>query len=62
MRDDLLLREMQALREQVTQLQEEVRELRQLPAPGQLEPNLDQPENRQIKGFDDILQRFEKRH
>lgn len=62
MRDDLLLREIQALREQVTQLQEEVRELRQLPAPRQLEPDLEQPENRQIKGFDDILQRFEKRH
>lgn len=62
MRDDHLLREIQALREQVTQLQEEVRELRQLPAPSQLEPDLEQPENRQIKGFNDILQRFEKRH
>ena len=62
MRDDLLLREIQALREQVTQLQDEVRELRQLPSPRQLEPDLEPAENRQIKGFDDILRRFEKRH
>ncbi|MDZ7786004.1 MAG: hypothetical protein U5L95_02675 [Candidatus Saccharibacteria bacterium] len=62
MRDDLLLREIQALREQVTQLQDEVRELRQLPSPRQLEPDLEPSENRQIKGFDDILRRFEKRH
>ncbi|MDR5900383.1 hypothetical protein QC823_15565 [Halomonas vilamensis] len=62
MRNDLLLREIQALREQVTQLQDEVRELRQLPSPRQLEPDLEPAENRQIKGFDDILRRFEKRH
>lgn len=62
MRDDLLLREIQALREQVSQLQGEVRELRQLPAPEQLEPDLEQLENHQIKGFDDILRRFEERH
>lgn len=62
MRDDLLLREIQALREQVTQLQEEVRELRHLPAPGKLESDLEQAEKRQIKGFGDILRRFEERH
>lgn len=39
MRNDLLLREIQALREQVTQLQDEVRELRQLPSPRKLEPD-----------------------
>lgn len=61
-RDNLLLREIQALREQVAQLQEEVRELRHLPAPGQLESDLEQVEKPQIKGFDDILRRFEERH
>ena len=70
-RDDLLLRELQALREQVTQLQEEVRELRRLPAPGQLqgeresatsaEPEPQQP-SEQITGFGDLLRRFEARH
>lgn len=62
MHDDLLLREIQALREQVTQLQEEVRELRHLPAPGKLESDLEQAEKRQIEGFGDILKRFEERH
>lgn len=62
MRDDLLLREIQALREQVTHLQEEVRELRNLPAPGQLASELGQVEKPQIKGFGDILRRFEERH
>lgn len=71
-RDDLLLRELQALREQVTQLQEEVRELRRLPAPGQLHADLEETraaeytEHRspggQITGFGDLLQRFEAKH
>lgn len=70
-RDDLLLRELQALREQVAQLQEEVRELRRLPAPGQLqgeqentpsaEPDPQRPSS-QITGFGDLLRRFEAKH
>lgn len=70
-RDDLLLRELQELREQVTQLQEEVRELRRLPAPGQLQEDLVQaptvdtdprPQGEPIKGFGDLLKRFEAKH
>jgi len=70
-RDDLLLRELQALREQVTQLQEEVRELRRLPAPGQLQEDLEraspaeaepQRPSGQITGFGDLLKRFEAKH
>ncbi len=70
-RDDLLLRELQALREQVTQLQEEVRELRRLPAPGQLQEDLERASpaeaephrpSGQITGFGDLLQRFEAKH
>lgn len=70
-RDDLLLRELQSLREQVTQLQEEVRELRRLPAPGQLQEDLvqaptgDTTPRRQgepIRGFGDLLKRFEAKH
>lgn len=67
-RDNLLLRELQALREQVTQLQEEVRELRRLPAPGQLQGDLDsassapQQTSEQITGFGDLLRRFEAKH
>lgn len=70
-RDDLLLRELQALREQVTQLQEEVRELRRLPAPGQLQEDLEKapqaytptrPPGEPISGFGDLLRRFEAKH
>lgn len=70
-RDELLLRELQALREQVTQLQEEVRELRRLPAPGQLQeertgiPSAEPEPHRssgQITGFEDLLRRFEAKH
>jgi|SRR5690554_3458390 len=70
-RDDLLLRELQALREQVSQLQEEVRELRRLPAPGQLQEDLEKapsadpaprPQGTQITGFGDLLRRFEAKH
>ena len=72
-RDDLLLRELQALREQVTQLQEEVRELRRLPAPEQLQgahkkasqddsDSLHRPTGGAIKGFEDLLKRFEAKH
>lgn len=70
-RDDLLLRELQALREQVTQLQKEVRELRRLPAPGQLQEDLEKapsaapaprPQGTQITGFGDLLRRFEAKH
>lgn len=70
-RDDLLLREIQALREQVTQLQEEVRELRRLPAPGQPQEDLvkapqgDTPPRQPgepIRGFGDLLKRFEAKH
>lgn len=70
-RDDLLLRELQALREQVAQIQEEVRDLRRLPV---LEPLPEARENappaapksqqpsEQITGFDDLLRRFEAKH
>lgn len=70
-RDDLLLRELQALRQQVTQLQEEVRELRRLPAPGQLQeereraPQTDDvlhTPGEPIRGFGDLLKRFEAKH
>ncbi len=73
-RDDLLLREIQALREQVNRLQEEVRELRRLPAPGQLPEELEraspaepaetgpQRAGGQITGFGDLLRRFEAKH
>ena len=70
-RDDLLLRELQALREQVTQLQEEVRELRRLPAPEQLQGALKKasqadaparPPEKPIIGFGDLLKRFEAKH
>ncbi|MCH4565558.1 hypothetical protein MKP05_20885 [Halomonas sp. EGI 63088] len=70
-RDDLLLRELRALREQVVQLQEEVRELRRLPAPGQLQEDLEralpaetgpQRAGGQITGFGDLLRRFEAKH
>lgn len=69
-RDDRLLRELQALREQVAELQHEVRELRRLPAPGQLQEDLDgSPQEAQeaartdspITGFGDLLKRFEER-
>lgn len=70
-RDALLLRELQALREQVAQLQEEVRELRRLPV---LEPHQEardnappaapepQPPGEPITGFEDLLRRFEAKH
>lgn len=70
-RDALLLRELQALREQVAQLQEEVRELRRLPV---LEPRQEardnvppaapepQPLGEPITGFGDLLRRFEAKH
>lgn len=70
-RDDLLLRELKALREQVSQLQEEVRELRRLPAPGQLQEDLERapeadaaprPTGEPIRGFGDLLKRFEAKH
>ena len=70
-RDDLLLRELQTLREQVTQLQEEVRKLQRLPAPGQLQENQEgtpqtnaslYPPGEPIKGFGDLLKRFEAKH
>jgi len=67
-RDDLLLRELQALREQVTQLQEEVRELRRLPAPGKLQEKREQtssdtsPPGEPVRGFGDLLRRFEAKH
>jgi len=70
-RDDLLLRELQALREQVTQLQKEVRELRRLPAPGKLQEELEKapqddslprPPGEPIRGFGDLLKRFEAKH
>lgn len=70
-RDDLLLRELQALREQVTALQEEVREMRRLPAPGQLQSDFENtPTPRAeshrtsgpITGFGDLLKRFEEKH
>ena len=65
-RDDLLLRE------QVTQLQEAVRELQHLPAPGQLLEDLERapqttdashcPSGEPIRGFGDLLKRFEAKH
>lgn len=70
-RDDLLLRELQALREQVAQLQEEVREMRCLPAPGQLQEDREnappadtapRPQGEPIRGFGDLLKRFEAKH
>lgn len=70
-RDDLLLRELQALREQVAQLQEEVLELRRLPAPGQLQSDLENTptlsaESHRTSGpiteFGDLLKRFEEKH
>ncbi len=63
-RDTLLLNELQALRDQVTALQQEVSELRRLPAP-ELPPSepqsTPQDASTPIKGFDDLLQRFESR-
>lgn len=66
-RDGLLLREIQALREQVTQLQEEVHELRRLPAPGQRQEDPERaprtrPPEEPIRGFGDLIKRFEARH
>ena len=70
-RDDLLLRELQALREQVTQLQEEVRALQRLPAPRQLSEERDnappadmasRPPGEPIREFGDLLKRFEAKH
>lgn len=68
-RDDLLLRELKALREQVTALQEEVRELRLLPAPGKLQEDLERRaspdttprKSAAITSFGDLLNRFEER-
>lgn len=62
-RDTLLLNELQALREQVTALQQEVSELRRLPAPeSPSEPSSNsQDTNTSIAGFDDLLKRFENR-
>jgi hypothetical protein len=62
-RDTLLLNELQALREQVTALQQEVSELRRLPAPehpSEPSPN-PQEANTPLTGFDDLLKRFESR-
>ncbi|WP_299316519.1 hypothetical protein [uncultured Halomonas sp.] len=70
-RDDLLLRELQALREQVAQLQEEVRALQRLPAPRQLSEERDtpppadmasRPPGEPIREFGDLLKRFEAKH
>lgn len=71
-RDDLLLRELQALRKQVTQLQEEVSQLRRLPAPGHLqsdhaedspaEVETTEPTAKQVTGFGDLLKRFQDRN
>ena len=67
-RDDLLLRELQALREQVHQLHEEVRDLRRLPAPEQFQEALEKTSQDHslarspggpIRDFADILRRFE---
>lgn len=70
-RDDLLLRELQDLREQVTQLREEVRELRRLPASKQPQedhagmPSAETEPPRtgsRVDGFGDLLRRFEAKH
>jgi len=63
-RDTLLFNELQALREQVTALQQEVSELRRLPAPEHpREPSpKSQDANTPLTGFDDLLKRFESRH
>ena len=63
-RDTLLLNELQALREQVAALQQEVSELRRLPAPEEPPNNAPLPQDtkRSITGFDDLLKRFENRH
>lgn len=62
-RDTLLLNELQALRDQVAALQQEVSELRRLPAPehpSEPSPN-PQEANTPLTGFDDLLKRFESR-
>lgn len=71
-RDDLLLRELRVLREQVAQLQEEVRKLQRLPPPRQrLQEDLErtsptatgpQRAGGQVDGFGDLLRRFEAKH
>lgn len=63
-RDTLLLNELHALRDQVAALQQEVSELRRLPAP-EPEPIASPPPSQDTKtpitGFDDLLKRFESR-
>lgn len=66
-RDDQLLEELRALRHEVQTLRQEVHELRRLPAPES--PQKEIPPDQQsgknsspITSFDDLLERFEKRH
>lgn len=65
-RDDRLLDELRALRQEVQDLRQEVHELRRLPAPEspqkELQPDQQSEKNSSpITSFDDLLERFEKR-
>jgi hypothetical protein len=63
--DTALLKELRALREEVSRLREEIREIRLLPAPGTTLDGTDQPnksiEKGPVEGFGDLLSRWEKR-
>jgi flagellar biogenesis protein FliO len=66
-RDDMIVEELRALRQEVRDLRQEVHELRRLPAPEspqkELPPDQQSEKNTSpITSFDDLLERFERRH